>query len=172
MNKRRSLSASISVHGLGFRAACFVAAVGGFFALCFAASSTAQPTPVVIDFEDLQPVTVLSQYANRGVTFNGPSARDYSQTPGFTHSGTKAIELCFAAEFCTTPLNITFTAGQAHVKLWVGYSAPLPQARTVVLRALDRKSVPVGQASVVLSQSTGPIPVQNPLQINSATANI
>jgi hypothetical protein len=148
-------------------------AVGGIFPLFFPVSSDAQPAPVIIDFEGLPTVTVLNQFANQGVTFNGPLARDYSQMPGFTHSGTKDIELCFATELCTTPLNIGFpTADQTHVKLWVGYSAPLPEARTVVLRALDKNGVLLDQASVVLNPSSAPIPVQAPLEINSAAANI
>src|SRR5262245_10539402 len=76
--------------------------------------------PVVIDFEDLPAgpvgasarVNVNSQYAARGIIFNDPVALDYSAgavaIPGFTHSGTKAIEQCYSVEFCTTPIEMSF----------------------------------------------------------------
>jgi hypothetical protein len=88
--------------------------------------------------------------------------------PGFAHSGTRAVELCFAAEFCTTPLNVSFTAAEKHVKLWAGYSAPLSQSVTVVMQALDQNGTMIGQTSAVLNASNMPIPVQTPLQIDTA----
>ena len=75
--------------------------------LHFGASRT---EAAVIDFENLQPMTVQAQYADLGVTFNGPRLFDYSST-GIARSGSKAIELCFAIEFCTAPLVVNFTAG-------------------------------------------------------------
>jgi len=146
-----------------------------FLAGCLVALGCSMPASgqTVIDFENLQTsVTVLNQYANQGVTFNGPLARDYSQSPGFAHSGTKAIELCFAAEFCTTPLIVSFTTAQKHVKVWVGYSSPLSQATTVVMQALDQNGAMVSQTSAVLPASNTPIPVQTPLEINIATPAI
>jgi hypothetical protein len=172
MNKRRFSATCPSVHTLALRTACFFAAFV-FFALCVSVSSDVKAAPVVIDFEGLQPpITILSQFASQGATFNGPMARDYSQMPGFAHSGTRAIELCFAAEFCTTPLNINFTTGQAHAKLWVGYSSQLSNASRVVFQALDVNGVLVDQTSVVLGPSAGPIPVQTPLEVNSPSKKI
>jgi hypothetical protein len=128
-------------------------------------------TPVVIDFEGMPQELVFNRFANLGVTFNGPLARDYSETPGFAHSGTRAVEVCFAQEFCTSPLEISFTAGQAHAKVFVGYTAQLPQPGRVTMQALDGTGAVVGQADVVLGPGTS-IPVQNPLEINSASASI
>lgn len=142
-----------------------------FLALLFPALTRAQ-APVVIDFEGIQPALVFSQFASQGVTFNGPLARDFSPTPGFAHSGTKAIELCFAQEFCSAPLNINLTAGQAHVKVWVGYTAQLTQPARVTMQALDANGQLVGQASVVLGPSAGPVNVQHPLEVNSTSGNI
>ena len=105
------------------------------------------------------------------MTFNGPLARDYTITPGFAHSGTQAVEVCFAQEFCTSPLEVSFTAGQAHAKVFVGYTAQLPQPARVTMQALDGSGAVVGQAEVALAAGTS-IPVQNPLEINSASANI
>ncbi|HST12236.1 MAG TPA: hypothetical protein VLL05_17815 [Terriglobales bacterium] len=123
----------------------------------------------LIDFEDLPPgqATVLNQYNGKGVSLNGPLGRDYSQMPGFAHSGTRAIELCFAAEFCTIPLNVSFTTAQKHVKLWVGSSGALSQSTTVVMQALDQNGVMISQTSAVLNASNLPIPVQTPLQIDT-----
>ena len=53
------------VHLFKFRASWFFAAVWVLLAFCFTPTLVAQA--VVLDFEDLQPVTVLNQYANRGV---------------------------------------------------------------------------------------------------------
>src|SRR5262245_36282961 len=145
--------------------------LGGVCASIGIHSSTAQP--VMLNFEDLQPpITLLNQYGSRGVTFNGPQLRDYSQTPGFAHSGTRAIELCFAIEFCTTPLNVAFTTGQRRVRVWVGTTFPTSQATTVVLQARDQNDGLVGQATAVLGPSNSPIPVQTPLAINAPSASI
>ena len=57
-------------------------AASAFLALFFPAAIQAAP-PVVIDFEGLPQELVFSRFANLGVTFNGPLARDYSETPGF-----------------------------------------------------------------------------------------
>jgi hypothetical protein len=143
----------------------------GICAVLSAYASTAQA--VTLNFEDRQPpITLLNQYSNSGVTFNGPQLLDYSQTPGFAHSGTRAIELCFAIEFCTTPLNVSFTTGQRRVRLWVGTSFPLSQPSTVVLQARDQNNVLVGQASTVLGPSNAAIPVQSPLAINAHSPSI
>ena len=103
--------------GTALRTTRFLAA-SAFLALFFPAPLKAQP-PVVIDFEGIPQELVFTQFANLGVTFNGPLARDYSGTPGFAHSGTRAVGVCFAQEFCTSPLEVSFTAGQAHVKVFV-----------------------------------------------------
>src|SRR2546422_921715 len=88
----------------------------------------------VINFEDLQHLDyVTDHYASSyGVTFaNWVQAMNYSilystsSYPGFAHSGTNGIEVCYAAEFCTAKIDATFTAGQAHLKVWVGFSSPL-----------------------------------------------
>ena len=44
-----------------------------------------------IDFEGISGAQVSTQYSDRGVTFNFPSLRDYSSTPGFARSGNAAI---------------------------------------------------------------------------------
>ena len=172
MNRRRFSTAYRSVQPLILRTTHVLTAFI-FLALWVPVVSPMQLAPVVIDFEGLQtPVTVLNQFSSQGVTFNGPMARDYSDTPGFAHSGTKAIELCFAIEFCSVPLEINFTADQAFVKLWVGYTSQLIEASTVVMQALDIGGVLVGETSTVLGPSTGPVPVQTLLEISSPSANI
>jgi hypothetical protein len=138
--------------------------------LCCVSAANARQ---VIDFENLQTqVTVLNHYSSQGATFNGPLARDYSQQPGFAHSGTKAIELCFAAEFCSAPLVVNFTTAQKHVKLWVGYNSPLAAATSVLMQAIDGNGVIVGQATAVLNASNSPLPVQTPLLIDMPVAVI
>jgi hypothetical protein len=134
---------------------------------------SAQP-PVVIDFEGLGPVPVINQYASQGVTFGGSTlATDFSVWgPGFAHSGTNGIQLCFAQEFCDAPLTVNFTTGQAHAKLWIGYIAALNPAQMVKLQALDAGGAVLGQATAMLGPSTAQIPIGIPLEINTPTANI
>ena len=122
---------------------------------CFPQLSLAQ----VVTFDNLAIGPLL---VSQGAIFNSPSVRDYSATPGFAHSGAKAIELCFALEFCTTPLNVNFTTGQTRVKAFVGFTLPLGQPSTVALRALDQNGVLVAEATAVLGPSSGPIPAQSP----------
>src|SRR5262245_1441250 len=74
-------------------------------------------------------LAVFSNYAARGVTFNGPVAIDYSKglaIPGFAHSGTIGIEQCYSREFCSTPIQMNFTTAQAQVRMWIGSSLRLP----------------------------------------------
>ena len=131
------------------------------------------PMPAVIDFEDLPPGTaVIAQYAAQGVTFNNQRLVSYAQTPGFAHSGTKAIELCFAIEFCSAPLKIDFAGGQAWGRVWVGASFPPQQVLTVIMQAFDQNGAMITQTSAVIAPSAAAVPVQTLLQVTSADANI
>lgn len=128
----------------------------------------------MIDFEILPadgpgvPAAVLAtgQYADKGITFNGPVGLDYSRggaIPGFAHSGTKAIEPCYGREFCTTPIALTFSVPQQRVKVWVGYRARLDAPRAVVLVAYDAAGAEVARATDALAPSAGPQPIRLPL---------
>jgi hypothetical protein len=148
-------------------------------------SSNASAAPVVIDFEDLPAGTfgtgpqvfVNNQYSDRGITFNNPGAFDYSlgliTIPGFAHSGTKAIEQCSGSEGCTTPIEMRFTAAQTRVKVWVGFSSPVPSTGiTVVLRTLNTAGQEVSRATTTLFGAPTISPVRTPLEVTSANANI
>jgi hypothetical protein len=148
--------------------------VGRFLLLIgLIAASSAQAK--VIDFESLNApgngaggLVVKNQFQADGIIFQNASALDYSQgipIPNFAHSGTKAIEVCRAAEFCTAPLELTFTTAQRRVKLWVGYSFTLAPAQAVVMRAFDVFGNPVGTATHTLGPSSGVIPVSTPFEI-------
>jgi hypothetical protein len=137
----------------------------------------------VIDFEDLTPggpgtgasIFVNSQYSSVGVQFNNPVALDYSKglaIANFTHSGTKAIEQCYAQEFCSTPITITFTAPQTHVKLWVGFSGSLVEDYPVVMRAFDASGTEVERAETSFPPSNLARPIDTPLEINTPSATI
>src|SRR4051794_38474056 len=99
-----------------------------FFWLALVCSPNLAQAQVDLSFDDVPPGPLSTQYQSRGATFNLPLIRDYSQTPGFTHSGAHAIELCFAIEFCKSTLNVNFTAGQARVKVFVGFTSLIGQA--------------------------------------------
>lgn len=121
-------------------------------------------------------VTVNSQYAGQGVTFNNVRAIDYakgaSAIPGFAHSPTVAVEQCFAQEFCTTPVRADFTAGQTLVRVWVGASFPVSQAIPVRLTAFDAGGAVVGMADGTIPVTPGAAPVATPLQVTSGPGSI
>jgi len=147
----------------------------GLFLASFCLFTLPAHGQVVIDFESLSApgsgtggLLVKNQFAGQGLIFKGVTALDYSQgipIPNFTHSGTKAVELCYAAEFCTGPLDFSFTTPQRSVKLWVGFTSPLDSAQTVVMRAYDILGNQLGHTTATIGPSTGVIPVNTPLQI-------
>jgi hypothetical protein len=143
-------------------------------------NETAATTPPLIDFESIsanKPGTpaasiVSTQYGDKGITFNNAVPLDYSDSPGFAHSGTKAIEQCYGKEFCTTPFEMKFTTAQNYIKVWVGYRGSLAEERTVVLRAFDAGGVQVSQATATLQPNTASQSISTPLEITTQTPNI
>jgi len=152
-----------------FRLVCLCVIALTLLAVPYSAHAQA---PHIIDFENLQPTTVVNQYSTTGVTFNSPALRDFASRPGFAHSGTKAIELCYAVELCTTPLNVNFAAAQTRIKVWIGISYAPSEAKTVILKVLDQNGTVIGQSSALVPASAGPVPVQIPLEYTSASANV
>jgi hypothetical protein len=146
------------------------ASLAGIFALGL--GCTAANAEELLNFDGIPNGQISAQYAAQGATFNYPTVRDYASMAGFAHSGTQAAELCFAAEFCKGKLNVKFTTGQMRVKVFVGYSSPLPTAGTVLLRALDQNGSPVGQVTATLGPSASAIPIQVPLEIISSSPDI
>jgi hypothetical protein len=137
----------------------------------------------VINFDDLVtgglgtggPIPVTNQYASQGVTLNSPVAIDFSKgdaIPGFAHSGTNAIEQCYAAEFCTAPIGIKFNQGQARVKVWVGYDSKIQGKTPVILRAFDASGNQIAQDSDNLNSYQGQIPIQIPLEVSTINPKI
>ncbi len=130
-----------------------------------------------IDFESLSSSgeIVRNQFASRGIIFQPVMGVDYVQgipIPNFTHSGAKGIELCFAAEFCTSKLDISFTTPQRRVKMWAGYTGRLDRNELVILRAFDANGNEVTLGVNVLGPSTAAIPISRPLEVTTPTATI
>lgn len=140
------------------------------------------PAITIINFETLSApgsgtggFTVRNQFAADGIIFQPVIALDYSQgipIPNFTHSGTKAVQLCYAQEFCTSKLDISFTRPQRHVKLWVGYAGPLDSQQTVILRAFDGVGNQLANDLKILGPSSGIIPIATPLEISLPSATV
>lgn len=149
-----------------------------------AAVPGADASAAVISFDDLVApgpgsgtgLPVNNQYNSQGVTFNDPSAFDYSNgpgaIPGFAHSGTVAVEPCVGVEFCTSPVRVTFTAAQQSVRVWVGFSSPLSSPLGVRLTAFNASSQVVGTANATLPASPSPTPIQTPLAVTLPSATI
>ena len=133
--------------------------------------------PVLLTFEELAPGSaVLSQFAAQGITFNRPTCIDYGlqigQPTGFAHSGRKGIEPCFAQEFCTVPVEMTFTAPQRRVKAWIGYANPSTFNFDIHLRAFDGSGGLVAESSIRLPPRASPTPIQTPIEVMVAPAAI
>jgi hypothetical protein len=140
------------------------------FLMPLALAHTATAAPVVITYEQIPDgFTVINQFAAQGVTFNQVQCRDYSDArffpAGFAHSGTKGVEQCFAQEFCSLPIEASFTAPQRRVKAWVGYSIPIEVNTTVFLTALDAQGQQVGQATTLFPPQATPRRVNTPLEV-------
>lgn len=124
--------------------------------------------PVVITFETLAPgAAVESQFSGRGITFSNARCVDYGlqigQPDGFAHSGRKGIEPCFAQEFCSVPLDMTFALEQRYVKVWVGYANRSTFNLDIQLRGDFGTGSRVAMAT--LPPSDAPTPIRTPLQV-------
>ena len=143
------------------------------------AGTAIQAGPTVINFEDLVtggwgtggPITVDNQYSAQGVTFNSPRAIDFSKgiaIPGFAHSGTIAIEQCYSAEFCSTPIEMRFSQPQSRVKVWVGIDSRLNEKVEVTLRAFNSAGQQIGQDTRTIDATGGPANIRTSLQVSSS----
>lgn len=125
----------------------------------------------VIDFEDhpANPVGTPGDsldpdfYAEQGVRFS-PGATVLQYDAGFTSSGTNGLEMCYSAEFCSTPFSIGFDFPQQTVTVAVGYSGSLDETVPVVMVAYDINETPVDDDEVVLGPSS-PVPIVQQLSV-------
>ena len=134
----------------------------------------------VISFDDLTapgpgagvglPVNV--QYSSQGVTFNDPSALDYSKPPSPIPGFARLISGMRSGEFCASPVRATFTAAQQSVRAWVGFSSPLAAPLGVRLTAFNASSQVVGTANATLPARASPTPIQTPLVVSRPTPTI
>jgi len=149
------------------------------------AAQFARAAVTIIDFDDLVTggpggagglVTVNSQYASRGITFNNVAAVDYSKgasaLPSFAHSGPVGIEQCIGVEFCTTPIAATFGLPQRRIQVWVGFSFRLSEAVQVQLKALNAAGGIVGTASATLPANQAVTPIRTRLKVEAGAASI
>ena len=154
-------------------AVTFILALGAIVIWSDGFNPPARAQAVVIDFENLPsggPVT--NQYAQFGITFNSLKALRYPHITGFPHSGLQAAEQCYAQEFCTAPVEMSFTSAQRRVKVWVGLSNPFSVSATVILRVLDAGGAQIGQATAVFNPSSSPQLIRTPLEVTLPNASI
>jgi len=95
-----------------------------------------------------------------GVLFNSAWILDYSKgiaIPGFAHSGTRAIVLCYAVEFCgDTTFQLRFRQPQQRVRVWVGLSRSPEQSVVVTMIGLDAAGRPVARDRAVIAAAARP----------------
>jgi hypothetical protein len=94
--------------------------------------------PVYLGFEEADaPERISDQYT--GVTFNDPWLVDYARAgaPGFPHSGSHALTLCYERRPCSdTTFQLSFARPQQRVKVWAGVPG-LSELTIFVLTAFD-----------------------------------
>jgi hypothetical protein len=140
-------------------------------------SPLTQTAPVTIDFEDITTnglgqggqAVLTNQYASRGVIFNRVVVLDYAKgqpVDGFAHSGTRAIEQCYAIEFCTLPIEARFRIPQTRVRVWVGYSSPRHGAGSIMLVGYDASGTAIVRKAVDLPASLSPTPIRQVLEVS------
>ena len=134
------------------------------------AAALAAPTAahgLTIDFEGRTSGEAVNvQYASQGVAFNNPTALAFN--PGFAHSGTIAVEQCYAAEFCTAPLKAEFTKGQMSVGVWVGFDAGPLSPTTIQLQAFDAP----GAGGTLIDSDSVTLPVASPATGTPVTSHL
>jgi hypothetical protein len=101
--------------------------------------------PVYLGFEETDaPERISDQYT--GVTFNDPWLVDYARAgaPGFPHSGSHALTLCYERRPCSdTTFQLSFARPQQRVKVWAGVPG-LSELTIFVLTAFDSAGTFIG----------------------------
>jgi hypothetical protein len=101
--------------------------------------------PVYLGFEEADaPERISDQYT--GVTFNDPWLVDYARAgaPGFPHSGSHALTLCYERRPCSdTTFQLSFARPQQRVKVWTGVPG-LSELTIFVLTAFDSAGTFIG----------------------------
>lgn len=102
-------------------------------------------------------------YAERGVRFSlGGTVLEYDE--GFTSSGSNGLEMCYAAEFCSTPFQIGFDSPQQSVMISVGYSGGLDESVPVRMVAYDSNGVPLDVDEILIGPGS-PVPIAQQLSV-------
>lgn len=124
-----------------------------------------------IDFEDHQANTIGTPgialdpdfYAERGVRFSrGATVLQYDD--GFTSSGSHGLEMCYAAEFCSTPFQIGFDSPQQSVAVSVGYSGELDETASVLIIAYDIDGARLDVDETLIGPGS-PVPIAQQLSV-------
>ncbi|HSM43526.1 MAG TPA: hypothetical protein VK969_00770, partial [Acidimicrobiia bacterium] len=125
----------------------------------------------VIDFDDHPanpagtPGTSLEPdfYAERGVRFSrGATVLQYDA--GFASSGSNGLEMCYAAEFCSTPFQIRFDSPQQSVTISVGYSGGLEEPVPVLMVAYDTNGEWLDVDRILIGPGS-PVPIAQQLSV-------
>ena len=148
-------------------------------------SASPGDVPFMIDFEDAPSgrsgtgVPEFTDFYERvGVVFQQPVTAvifDENSIPaldGLARSGSTVVTDCYAKEFCSNLMSFSVPPAARELRIWVGYSQPLPEPATVIFEGFDRSDDTVSLATDVLGPSDAAIPVRVPLTLDDPDGRI
>lgn len=158
--------------------------------LCLPAGHTLASEPAaddtsVITFDDYpanisgssaaEPIT--DQYANKGVVFpDGVTAlrfndKSYPAAAQLPRSPDVVVTTCYATEFCTNRIRMSFTSAMQRVVVYVGSDAPLNEPAAVVLTGYDAQDQPVTRSTITLPAGNL-VPATNELSLDEPAGRL
>jgi hypothetical protein len=174
-----------SLAGCLMATAIAVPAGAGAASPAAAMAAADEPVPTVVGFDQYPanrsgtgaapPIT--DQFAGEGLVFvDGVTALRFSDesipaAPFLARSGEVVVTSCYAQEFCTNRIRMSFTAPLTRVAAYVGSSAELGSPSDVLLAAFDADGTPVGDDTVALPPG-GLVPARDLLAVEDPSGRI
>ncbi len=148
-----------------------------------AALPTQEGAEVVLTFEDYPARIsgtsaarpVADAYADRGITFSaGVVALLYNNDsiparPELPRSGETVITTCYAAEFCSNLIEMTFDPAVERVSAWIGSEPAIVGTADAVMEAFDATGTLLVRETVTLRESGT---INTPIAVDDARGRI
>jgi hypothetical protein len=120
---------------------------------------------------------VTDQYADQGVVFpDGVTAlrfndKSYPAAPQLPRSPDVVVTTCYAAEFCTNRITMSFTSAMQRVVVYVGSDAALDEPAAVILTGFDAQQKPVTRSTITLPAGDL-VPATNELSLDEPAGRL